>query len=95
MDYDSTPSILGAPSTIEDPLWYHDTGATHHITKDSNFFTHKQPYQGNDDLKLGNGQGTHIYHIGSTVYTDPNTHTMCNLHNMLHVPTTKNLISVA
>jgi len=47
MDSDSTSSILGAPSTIEDPLWYPDTGATHHITKDSKFFTHKQPYHGN------------------------------------------------
>jgi len=32
-DNDSTPSILGAPSTIEDPLWYPGTGATHHVTK--------------------------------------------------------------
>ncbi|XP_068498464.1 uncharacterized protein [Phaseolus vulgaris] len=43
-DNDSAPSILGAPSTIEDPLWYPDTGATHHVTKDSKIFTHKQPY---------------------------------------------------
>jgi len=31
MDNDSTPSILGAPSTIEDPLWHPNTGATHHF----------------------------------------------------------------
>jgi len=29
-------SILGTPSTIPDSLWYPDTGATHHITNDSN-----------------------------------------------------------
>jgi len=96
MDYDSTPSILGAPSTIEDPLWYPDTSVTHHITKDSKFFTHKQPYHGNADLKLDNKQGTSISHTGSAVYTDPHSHTMFKLHNMLHVPTiTKNRISVA
>jgi len=95
MDSDSTPSLLGAPSTIEDPLWYPDTGATHHITKYSKFFTHKQPYHGND-LKLDNGQGTSISHTGSAIYTDPHSHTMFKLHNMLHVHAiTKNLISVA
>jgi len=53
MNYDSTLSILRAPSTIEDPIWYLDTGVRHHITKDSNIFTKKQPYQGNDDLNFG------------------------------------------
>ena len=24
------PSILGAPSTVTDPRWYPDSGATHH-----------------------------------------------------------------
>jgi len=96
MDSDSTPSFLGVPSTIEDPLWYPDTGATHHITKDSKFFTHKQPYHSNDDLKLGNEQGTSISHTGYAIYTDPHSHTIFKLHKMLHVPAiTKNLISVA
>ena len=95
-DNDSAPSILGPPSTIEDPLWYPDTGATHHITKDPKIFTHKQSYHGNDDLKLGNGQGTHILHTGSASYIAPHSHTAFKLHNLLHVPDiTKNLISVA
>ena len=41
VNQDSIPSILGAPSTIEDPLWYPDSGATHHVTNDSNIFTNK------------------------------------------------------
>jgi len=64
-DNDFAPSILGAPSTIEDPLWYLNTDATHHITKYPKIFTHKQSYHGNDDLKLGNGQVMPILHTGS------------------------------
>ena len=32
---DEQSSILGAPSTVTDPLWYPDSGASHHTTNDS------------------------------------------------------------
>ncbi|WVZ09388.1 hypothetical protein V8G54_013918 [Vigna mungo] len=32
---DDTPSILGMPSILSDPLWCPNSGATHHITPDS------------------------------------------------------------
>jgi len=95
-DNDCAPSILGAPSTIGDPLWYPDSGATNHITKDSSVFHTKSPYQGSETLKVSNSQGMHIIHTGSTFYIAPNTNTKFLLRNLLHVPRiTKNLISVA
>ena len=50
------PSLLGTPSTLSDPLWYPDSGATHHITHDSNIFSSKTPYTGSEMVQLGNGQ---------------------------------------
>jgi len=31
---DDEPSILGTPSTLHDPLWYPDSGASHLFTPD-------------------------------------------------------------
>jgi len=52
VDEDSTPSILGAPLTIEDSLWYPDSGSTHHVTKDSSIFNTKHLYHESESLKL-------------------------------------------
>jgi len=93
---DLAPSILGAPSTLEDPLWYPDSGATHHVTHDSNFFTNKQSHHGAETLKLGNNQGMEILHTGYAHYIVPHTTTTFVLRNLLQVPhITKHLISVA
>jgi len=40
---DEQSSILGAPSTIIDPLWYPDSGASHHISNDSEVLSTNQP----------------------------------------------------
>ena len=45
-------SILGTPSTIQDPLWYHDIGATHHTTHDPFVFSNKNAYTGNYFVQL-------------------------------------------
>jgi len=89
-------SILGTPSTMMDPLWYPDSGATHHITNDSNLLTKKHPYTGNEVVKLGNGAGMNICHIGSTFFVVPQTHSRIYLRHLLHVPNiVKNLLSVS
>jgi len=36
-------SILGAPSTVEDPLWYPNSGATHHITNSPFVYLDNRP----------------------------------------------------
>jgi len=48
---------LGAPSSVDDPLWYPDRGATHHITKNSSIYFEKQSYDGTYLVKMGNGKG--------------------------------------
>jgi len=71
---DSTPSILGAPSTIKDPLSYPDSEATDHVTNDPSVFHNKSLYHGSESLKVGNGQGMSIIHTGSAFYIAPHTH---------------------
>ena len=80
------PSILGAPSTVTDPLWYPDSGATHHLTSDFSAFTTKSNYNGTEDVKLGNGSGTPITQIGSATYISPYHNTVVRLPQLLHVP---------
>jgi len=88
--------MLGAPSTFTDPLWYPNSSATHHITSDFNAFTTKSNYKGNEDVKLGNGSGTPIAHIGFATYITPYNNIVIHLNQLLHVPNiTKNLISVS
>jgi len=90
------PSILGAPSMVTDPHWYPDSGATHHLTSDFNAFTTNSNYNGTEDVKLGNGSGTPIAHIGSATYITPYNNIVIHLNQLLHVPNmTKNLISVS
>ena len=62
-NYQNDSSFCGIPSTLEEPLWYPDSGATHHIMNDSNHFTTKHQYQGNEVVKIGNGAGMPIKHI--------------------------------
>jgi len=89
------PSILGAPSTVTNPLWYPDNGATHHLTSDFNAFTTKSNYNGFEDVKLGNGLGTPIAHIVSTTYVTPYNNTVIHLNQLFHVPNIiKNLTGV-
>jgi len=65
---DEQSSILGAPSTVTDPLWYPDSGASHHITNDLEVFINKSSYQGVDQVRIGNGTCMCIAHIGTTTY---------------------------
>jgi len=78
---DDVFSIMGTPSTIIDPLWYHDTGATHHINPDSSIFSKKNTYNGNDSLQLGNGPGMKISDVSSTLLSSPNSSKTFSLHN--------------
>jgi len=90
------PSILGTPSIVSDPLWYLDTGATHHITNDPIVFNKKQIYNGSENVQLGNGSGMSIHSVGSTSLRNSSSNHLFTLHNLLHVPTiNKNLLSVS
>jgi len=89
----STASLLGAPSSVDDPLWYPDSGATHHITNNSSVYSDKQSYDGTDLVKMGNEKGLFISHIGSANFRPSTSNKPLFLTDLLHVPTiTKNLL---
>ena len=85
---------LGIHSTTEDPLWYPDSGATHHVTKDPTVYSTKQPYNGTEIVKMGNGSGLFIANTGSAIFRSSLMDKPLLLRNLLHVPLiTKNLLS--
>lgn len=47
---------LSTTITLFDPLWYPDSGASHHIN-DSTNLSSKSAYTGNEHITLGNGIG--------------------------------------
>ena len=73
--------------------WLLDSGASHHMTSDLGNLSLHAPYNGGDDVILGDGSGLQISHTGSfslPSYTQP-----LFLNNVLYVPSLdKNLISV-
>lgn len=73
--------------------WYHDSGTTHHITSNIDNLQQSAPYNGPNQLYIGNGQGLNIASFrNSLLHTN---HRMLKLHNILHVPhIKKNLLYV-
>jgi len=95
-EHSDTSSLLGTPSIVTDPLWYLDNGASHHITNNLHNFTSKTAYTGNETVKLGNGSGMPISHVGTSSLYSPQSNMCLLLSNLLHVPNiSKNLISVS
>uniref|UniRef100_A0A2N9HIL7 Integrase catalytic domain-containing protein n=1 Tax=Fagus sylvatica TaxID=28930 RepID=A0A2N9HIL7_FAGSY len=73
--------------------WLTDSGASDHITASSQNLNPQAPYQGSDQVSVGNGQNLPIQHIGNS-----QLHTKFHkfqLRNVLHVPRiASNLLSV-
>ncbi|GLT71534.1 hypothetical protein SLA2020_435450 [Shorea laevis] len=86
-------AYMVAPSSQPDLSWYPDTAATNHMTSDlGNLNLQSEEYTGNEQVRVGNGQGLKIAHIGSSNLLHKYN---LRLHHMLHVPElTKNLFSV-
>lgn len=81
-----------APSNSSTP-WYIDSAATNHITNDLANLQLYQPYQGSDQVTVGNGQTVLIQHIGKGLLPTPQY--SFSLNNLLHVPNiSSNLLSV-
>ena len=59
-----------APSTTS---WLLDNGASHNVTADLNNLSMHAPYNGSDNIMIGDGSGLFITHTGSTFL--PVTHT--------------------
>ena len=76
------------------PTWLMDSGATSHITNDIFAIQSPVPYNGQDKVYIGDGQGIHIHHTGNSVI---HTHIATfRLNHVLHVPKMKfNLLSAS
>ncbi|KAM2226440.1 hypothetical protein ACFXTH_020328 [Malus domestica] len=74
------------------PTWLMDSGATSHITNDVFAIQSPVPYNGQDKVYIGDGQGMPIHHIGIATLSTPIAN-FC-LNNVLHVLAMKhNLLS--
>ena len=77
----------------ETPSWLLDSGASHHLTSDLANLSLHAPYNGGEEVQIGNGMGLEIANTGSTLL--PSNTRSLHLKNVLHVPTiARNLLSV-
>jgi histone deacetylase 1/2 len=84
-------------SAMSSSAWYPDSGASHHLTFNPNNLSYSMPYNGQDQVMMGNGQGVSINSLGhSNIISPRNPNVQLSLKDLLHVPTiSKNLLSVS
>jgi len=77
--------------------WIPDSGASFHVTGESQNIQNIESFEGPDQIFVGNGQGLPIAASGSSSFISPyNTKISSSLEHLLHVPNiTKNLVSVS
>ena len=81
-------------ATNTNPQWLLDSGASHHVTTDLHNLSLHAPYNGSDDIMIGDESGFPITHVGFTSFTTP--HSSFKLDNVLCVSSMKNnLISIS
>lgn len=74
--------------------WYHDSAASAHITNDASRLQSSEPYIGNDQFIVGNGDYLPITHVGSIALQTPQG--TLPLKEVLVCPEiTKSLLSVS
>ncbi|KAL6324586.1 hypothetical protein AAG906_013398 [Vitis piasezkii] len=77
----------------EEETWFADSGANQHITANLEHLTLQQPYTGQENVAVGNGQGLSIAHTGTTIFHTPEA--KLNLKRVLHCPqASANLLSI-
>jgi hypothetical protein len=87
-------ALFVQPGSAPPETWYLDSGASNHVASDLNSFTSYTPYTGPDQLRVADGTGLPILHIGSSRLLT-NHHPLL-LNNVLHVPTVfKSLLSIS
>ena len=88
------PKAHCATTSSHNNPWLLDSGASHHITSDLNNLSIHTPYDGADDIMIGDGTNLPITHTGFTSLLHSNQ--KFSLTDVLCVPTiTKNLISIS
>ncbi|XP_010241040.1 PREDICTED: uncharacterized protein LOC104585762 [Nelumbo nucifera] len=80
---------------LADHSWYPNFSDTHHVTNDlNNLKLHNIEYIGPEQLRIGNGTGLNIHHIGTTSLSSFDKNLV--LHDTLHVLNIiKNPLSIA
>ena len=83
---------LTSVTLTSSPNWYPDSGFSHHVTNVSQNIHQTTPFEGPDQITIGNGQGLNINSSGLTSFVSPfNPKIPLVLNNLLFVPSiTKN-----
>lgn len=85
----SVPAALVATSsTITDPVWFADSGASHHATVEPGNLAEAHKYGGKEKLTVGNGNKHLISHVGTNHLSALNNKPLF-LNNVLLVPSVK------
>lgn len=85
------PINTSPPTTTN---WLFDSGASFHATNDLNNLSIHAPYDGTEELVIGDGPCLQISHIGSVIIHTPNTPLI--LKNVLYVPLlSRSIISIS
>jgi hypothetical protein len=87
-------AFLATPQPPVDENWYADSGATHHLIADlANLNVCADEYHDQEQIRVGNGQGLPINHVGTTQLLSPTS--SFQLHDILHVSQiSQNLLSI-
>ena len=86
-----SPSSTGS-SSVQSP-WYLDSVALDHVTNDLSHLNCYQPYQGSEQITIGDGNSIPLQHIGKGLLPTP--HHLFKLNNVLHSDSiSSNLVSV-
>ena len=85
-------ATVASPSTSSP--WLLDSGASHHVTMDLDNLSLHAPYDGTEELIIGDGTGLKISHIGSLSFSYLSS--SIKLNNVLCVPAlSRNIISIS
>jgi hypothetical protein len=83
-DLSSLAAYMATPSSQHDLSWYPDIATTNHMTTNLHHLNiHLDEYTGHEQVRVGNGQGFKISHIGASNLLHKHN---LSLPYMLHVP---------
>ena len=93
----SSQSMVANSDAASSSSWFPDSCASFHVTNNSHNIQQNSPFEGPDQIFIGNGQGLKISASGHSNFPSPyNPNINLALKHMLHVPqVTKYLISVS
>ncbi|XP_019457632.1 PREDICTED: uncharacterized protein LOC109358022 [Lupinus angustifolius] len=83
-------AFLASQNSVQDYEWYFDSGASNHVSHQTDKFQDLTEHHGKNSLVVGNGEKLEIVGTGSSKQNS------ISLHDVLYVPNiTKNLLSVS